>query len=266
MTSKINSKQSFSLLELTVTIAILLVLVSISFPFLHVLTERSQRAKAANNLRLIAIAHANFINDFGHAISFADAAKLKGASACEVDANLIAAVLAKYGYINDVSVWAWEFDYLVRNFVKNSLYPTTIYDKTTAQIDAAFSGAENSGSFPLSVACCVVECPNFDYRSLLKNKYPAAISRGLYEGYWKKKSDPTQGGVLGNRGGLIAYFDGSVEWCNNTVNKFKKFGSTTETTSPCEALPNCHGCVDSSAWAYSDFCDWTGSNIFGSEP
>jgi prepilin-type processing-associated H-X9-DG protein len=220
--------------------------------------ERSQRAKATRNLRTIALAHANFINDFGRAIRFGDLSAMKGGGGGPHDVNLLAALLAKYGYIKDVSVWAWDFDYLVKPYKQNNTLATQMYDGN--RIAPGFAGPRSGGNFPLSVACCVVQAPNFDYSQLLNSKFPCACSRGLYsDGRWRKKSAGNTGGIWSDSGGLIAFFDGHVEWFDNIIGRFRKYNSTTATNNLCETLPNFHG------GSYTDSCfvNWQGDGSYG---
>jgi prepilin-type processing-associated H-X9-DG protein len=258
---KFKSQASFSLIELTVIVGIISILLTILFPAVHKITERFQRAKAAKNLKMIALAHANFINDFGRAIRFDDFSTVKSGSGGPYDVNLLAAILAKYGYIKDVSTWAWDFDYLVKNYKqsKGSL-PTKMYNASNGRISTEFAGSRSGGNFPLSVACCIIQCAGYDYGQLLNPKFPCVCSRGLYSnGHWRKKSDGDTGGIWGDKGGLIAFFDGHVEWYDNIVGKFKKYNSTQATTNLCETLPNAHG------GNYADSCciNWQGNGSHG---
>ncbi|MDR0740218.1 MAG: type II secretion system GspH family protein [Puniceicoccales bacterium] len=259
---RLRSRASFSLVELTIIVGIIAILLALIFPTTNLIIERSQRAKAARNLRTIALAHAHFINDFGRAIHFSDLSAMKGGSGGPYDVNLLAAVLAKYGYIKDVSVWAWDFDYLVKNYKQSQgSLPTRIYNADNSRIDPTFAGQRSGGNFPLSVACCVVQSPNFDYSQLLNSKIPCACSRGLYSnGRWWKKSDGNIGGVWSDKGGLIAFFDGHVEWFDNISGRFKKYNSTTATTNLCEIFPNYHV----GNWADSCFLNWQGNGSYGS--
>jgi prepilin-type processing-associated H-X9-DG protein len=258
---RFRSKASFSLAELTASVGIISILLTIVFAVTDILSERSQRAKGARNLRTIALAHAHFINDFGRAITYTDLSKMKGGTgACDV--NLLAAFLAKYGYIKDVSIWAWDFDYLVKEYKKNKTLPTRMYDASTDHVASEFAGKQSGGTFPLSVVCCVVQNRGYDYSQLLSSKFPCACSRGLYkDGKWRKQSDGDTGGVWSDRGGLIAFFDGHVEWYDNIENVFSRFGTNTKTKVLCETLPNYDG-IDEPSF-YSCFLNWKGNGSFG---
>ncbi|MDR1591197.1 MAG: prepilin-type N-terminal cleavage/methylation domain-containing protein [Puniceicoccales bacterium] len=251
-------RKSFTLVELMTVISIITILLAITYPAIQAVMDHVHRAKAANHLRTIAIAHAQFIADFGRAITWTDERNVGNNTD---NANNIAAVLAKYGYLDNVSVWAWDFDYKVKTYKKDTskTFPTEIYDKVNECTHSNFKG----GIFPLSVVCGVVQCPNFDYRSLLKGKYPAAYSRGLQpNGFWMESSANDNGGVFGTKGGLIAYYDGSVEWCPHTVNKFVKyFDGTQKTSIICDAIPNSHQAMGTSESADSNFLNWKGSNV-----
>ncbi|MDR1435187.1 MAG: prepilin-type N-terminal cleavage/methylation domain-containing protein [Puniceicoccales bacterium] len=251
-----RSKTSFSLAELMVAIAIMAIFGMLSYRAVRSAINRVHRAKAANNLRTIAHAHAQFISDFGHPITFSEMENISinGLS----DVNSFAAVLAKYGYIEDVSIWAWDFDYKIKAYKKSSLgFPSKIYDKSTDKVQGNFQG----GKFPLSVVCGIVRCPNLDYKTLLKGKFPAAYSRGLQSnGYWLESSAKDRGGVFGRKGGLIAYYDGTVEWCENVVNKFVNYLNQRKTSHICEAIPNAHNSIQEDGEMPSNFLDWTGSD------
>ncbi|MDR0740219.1 MAG: prepilin-type N-terminal cleavage/methylation domain-containing protein [Puniceicoccales bacterium] len=245
-------RKSFTLVELMTVISILTVLIALTYPAVQAVMNRVHRAKAANNLRTIALAHAQFITDFGRAITFSD---IKNIGNNTYNANNFAAILAKYGYINDVSVWAWDFDYKVKAHKNDTskTFPTEIYNKSIERTHTHFQG----GTFPLSVVCGIVQCPNFDYKTLLKGKYPAAYSRGLKSnGSWMEFSTNDNGGVFGTKGGLVAYYDGSVEWCTNTVNKFVKYSDKTKSSKICDAIPNSHKSVENKNYTDSNFLFW----------
>jgi type II secretory pathway pseudopilin PulG len=256
---KFRSKASFSLIELAAIVGIIAVLLSVLFPAVNAMIERSQRAKAARNLRTIALAHANFIHDFGRAITCTDICTLKGvATPTNCDVNLFAAVLAKYGYIKDVSVWAWDFDYLVKKYKQaKGFLPTRMCNDSNDRIAPQFAGKQSGGDFPLSVVCCVVQCPDYDYSQVLNSKFPVACSRGLYQdGKWRKKSGDL-GGLWGEKGGLVAFFDGHVEWYDNTIDVFYKHGTRTKTAKICDPLPN-HG-----SYTGSCYLNWVGNGSIG---
>ncbi|MDR2807257.1 MAG: hypothetical protein LBB11_03825 [Puniceicoccales bacterium] len=266
----LRSKASFSVVEFVSIIGTVAILLSITFPISHRIIERSQRAQGAQNLRVIALAHANFIHDFGRPVNYRDLAKMKNPAATRSDGphdvNLLAAVFAKYGYIKNISVWAWDFDHLVRQYRSNQgMLPVRIYDASNDKIDPEFAGRQSAGSFPLSVACCVIQCLNYDYTQLLNSQFPVACSRGLYsDGKWRKKFDGDVGGIWGNHGGLIAFFDGHVEWYQDIQGMFHRYGTAISTTILCELLPNAHSSIDQqSPYADSCFLNWQGNGAYG---
>jgi type II secretory pathway pseudopilin PulG len=239
--------------ELAVAIGILSALSAIVYPITQAVMNHIHRAKAASNLRLIALAQAQFISDFGRAITFSDVKNMSSDHA--YTANNFAALLAKYGYIEDVSIWAWDFDYKVKAFKNDpsKSFPTEIYNPSTNEIHTHFKNV------PLSVVCGVVQCPNFDCKTLLNGKFPAAYSRGLQKnGSWIDSSSNNNGGVFGSKGGLIAYYDGSVEWCPHTVNKFVNFLTQTKTSAICATIPNNHQSMGVPQFVDSNFLSWTG--------
>ncbi|MDR2812657.1 MAG: type II secretion system GspH family protein [Puniceicoccales bacterium] len=249
-----RERKSFTLVELMAVIAILTILIALTYPAAQAVMDRIHRVKAANHLRTIALAHVQFITDFGRAITFSDVENISGNNT--YNANNFAAVLAKYGYIEDVSVWAWDFDHKVKAYKKDSskTFPSEIYNRSTEKTHTNFKG----GVFPLSVVCGIVQCPNFDYKTLLKGKYPAAYSRGLKSnGSWMESSSNVNGGVFGTKGGLVAYYDGSVEWYTNTANKFIKYSDQTKVSKICDAIPNSH----TGSFVDSNFLNWDGFNV-----
>ncbi|MDR2200698.1 MAG: hypothetical protein LBN94_01085, partial [Puniceicoccales bacterium] len=192
----------------------------------------------------------------GRAITFSD---LNNVSENSHTANSFAAILAKYGYIQDIAVWAWDFDYKVKAYKRNTskTFPTEIYNKSTGKVHNDFRG----GTFPLSVVCGIVQCPNFNYKTLFKGKYPAAYSRGLQSnGRWLDSSSNNEGGVFGSKGGLVAYYDGSVEWYSDTVNKFTRYPDQTKTSKICDAIPNIHRSMGGASNTDSNFLSWINGN------
>ncbi|MDR2807258.1 MAG: hypothetical protein LBB11_03835 [Puniceicoccales bacterium] len=226
--------------------------------------KRAYRAEAASHLRTIALAYGQFIVDFGRAIHFEDLLKMKGETTGNGDVNLLAAVLAKYGYIKDVAVWAWDFDYCVKQYksIQGTL-PTAICTASNDRIHPQFAGKHSGGNFPLSVACCIVRCPNNDYRTLISEKFPVAYSRGLHSyGKWRKKSDGNAGGLWGDEGGFIAFFDGHVEWYENIQGTFYQWETSIPTTILRELLPNDGYFTDiDNQIPGSCFFDWQGSDV-----
>ncbi len=230
--SRCANQKSFSLLELTVVIGILAILICLTIPNLRALTERSQRAAAAANLRIIALAHINFIRDHGHVIRPSDFYELGGQASGDGDANLVATLLAKYGYISDISVWMWDFDPLTK---KNMV--ETMYDAVADRIAEKFRGKQSGGNTPLSVVCCIAKDSFKNDDELLSSKIPCCYSRGLSsQGQWNSFSDANSG-IWGNRGGLIAFFDGHVEWFPTISGRFQQHGTALPTNNLDQTLP-----------------------------
>jgi hypothetical protein len=116
----------------------------------------------------------------------------------------------------------------------------------SAKVDTSFRGKDG---FPISV-CAVVAantCTNDDF---FKNasEIPIAYSRGLRDGstapgtWADSKINFDRGGVFGNKGGLIVFLDGHVEWYDNLgmgdACILKKYGTNTLTNKIYAALPS----------------------------
>ncbi|MDR1590912.1 MAG: type II secretion system GspH family protein [Puniceicoccales bacterium] len=242
----------FSLVEIVVILAILGVLLSLAFQGIGSLSEAARKARAIGSLKAIANAYRQYMEDNGHPIRWKelDTVRVGG----EYDSTLIAAVLAKEGYLNAVEAWAWDFDYRIKKYLRDGkTMPVKICDIqrdgsgkiTSAKVNASFQGKKG---FPISV-CTVVasdSCTNDDF---FKNagEIPIAYSRGLRDGStaagtWADlKINFDLGGVFGNKGGFIVFLDGRVEWYNNLGMGahcvLKKYGTNEMTNKIYEALP-----------------------------
>jgi hypothetical protein len=173
----------------------------------------------------------------------------------EYDSTLIAAVLAKDGYLDDVDAWAWDFDYRLKAYLKG--VGETMLTKihaiqgdangkiASAKVDTSFRG---KGGFPISV-CGVVaanSCINDDFFPNA-GEIPIAYSQGqcddnMETGTWaESKINFDQGGAFGNKGDVIVFLDGHVEWYDNlgVVNRYalKKYGINVMTNKIDEAIP-----------------------------
>ncbi|MDR2812496.1 MAG: type II secretion system GspH family protein [Puniceicoccales bacterium] len=254
LSEKIRRKRDgFSLVEMVVILTILGILMSVAFQGVNSLGEAARKAKAISSLKAIANAYRQYMEDTGHPIRWKELDEI-AAGPSGYDATLIAAVLAKGGYLNAVEAWTWDFDYRVKKYITdgNSL-PAKICDIqrdgtgkiTSAKVSANFRG---KNGFPISV-CAVVAantCTNDDFFNNA-GEIPIAYSRGLRDGNttpgtWADgKINFDLGGVLGSKGGFIVFLDGHVEWYNNlgTGDKctLRKYGTTAMTNKIYEALP-----------------------------
>ncbi|MDR1907200.1 MAG: type II secretion system GspH family protein [Puniceicoccales bacterium] len=255
LSSKISHKRyGFSLVEMVVILAILGILMSIASKGISSLSEAARKAKAVSSLKAIVEAYRQYMEDAGHPIRWKELDAVRDDGTSGYDATLIAAVLAKGGYLNAVDVWAWDFDYRVKKYVSDGrVVPAKICDiqrdgsgkVTSAKVNSAFRGQRG---FPISI-CAVVAanaCTNDDFFNNA-SEIPIAYSRGLRDGntapgMWAdSKINFDLGGVFGNRGGFIAFLDGHVEWFDNlgTGDKcaLKKYGTNTVTNKIYEAIP-----------------------------
>jgi type II secretory pathway pseudopilin PulG len=239
---------------MVIVLAILGALLFIAFRGIGSLSEAAQKAKAMSSLRTIVNAYRQYMKDMGHPIRWSELSAVAETGSMDFDVTLIAAVLAKGGYLTDVEAWAWDFDYRVRKYEKEEgVMPTKICDIRrdangkiiSAKIDISFRGQRG---FPISV-CAVVaadSCTNDDF---FKNdsEIPIAYSRGLCgwnmaPGTWADSTiNRDLGGVFGRKGGFIAFLDGHVEWYNNlgTGNQcaLKKYDTNAMTNKIYEAIP-----------------------------
>jgi type II secretory pathway pseudopilin PulG len=250
---KYHSRDSFSVVEIAMILAVLGILLSLSFHGITRLLETSRKTKAIACLRTIAEAYRQYMDEQGHPIRWKDLDSV-GDGTAGYDVTLIAAVLAKGGYLNAVDAWAWDFDYRVKKYVSGGhIIPPKICDiqrdgigkVTSAKVNADFRGRRG---FPTSV-CAVVAanaCANDDF---LNNagEIPIAYSRGLRDGdvapgtWADSKINFDLGGIFGNSGGLIAFLDGHVEWFDNLGTgdrcALKKYGADAMTNKIYEAIP-----------------------------
>jgi type II secretory pathway pseudopilin PulG len=219
---------SFSLVEMVIILGVIGILLSLALKGLAHLREASWKVKAGAHLKTIATAYRQYMEDQGHPIRWKDLDAMKGSTSGSYDVTLIAAVLAKEGYLNAVDAWAWDFDYRVKEYRSGGkAMPVKICDivrdgngkVTSATVNVDFRG---KNGFPVSV-CAVVAGDaqaNDDFFSNA-GEIPIAYSRGLRSrttnpGTWGDSKDNFDlGGIFGKKGGFIAFLDGRVEWFDN---------------------------------------------------
>jgi type II secretory pathway pseudopilin PulG len=250
---KYYSSRSFSLVEVVFVLAIVGILLSLSFRGIGRLTDGARKTKAIAYLRSIAEAYRRYMEEQGHPIRWKDLDQVHAGPA-GYDVTLIAAVLAKGGYLQSVGAWAWDFDYRVKKyFAQSKNLPQTfcnIVRDSNGNITEAtvHSDARGKNGFPTSV-CAVVAangCTNdeFFYDA---GEIPIAYSRGLREGttapgtWADPKLNFDLGGIFGNSGGFIVFLDGHVSWFSDlgTGDRcvLRKYGTQDPTNKVGEALP-----------------------------
>jgi prepilin-type N-terminal cleavage/methylation domain-containing protein/prepilin-type processing-associated H-X9-DG protein len=265
---KQKHRHGFSLVEMVVILTVLGILISIAFNGIGSLSETARKAKAISSLKAIAEAYRQYMVDTGHPIRWKELDEV-AAGPDGYDATLIAAVLAKGGYLNAVDAWAWDFDYKIKAYMADEKsLPAKICDiqkdgsgkVTSAKVNLAFRG---KNGFPISV-CAVVADKTCTNDNLFNNagKIPIAYSRGLREGstapgtWADSKINFDLGGIFGNKGGLIAFLDGHVEWFANLGTgdrcALEKYGTTATTNKIYEALPKGgNNTIDVQSWSLS---------------
>lgn len=226
-----NSRKSFTLLEIGLILAIVGILMSLGTTCVNSIINSSYRAKAISHMRQIALSIRQYMLEKNHPIRWQDLDEIRGENAYST--VMVAALLDKYNILKDAYIWSLERDPLVK--FSSTKVPTMVMD-VNGNIDTAYT----SGKLPMSVNVIIAgnEITNDE---LLYNgdKIPVCYSRGLIQvgekaGKWDDTNE-TQRGVFGDDGGLVAYFDGHVEWSKEV--KFLKYNDIEKTTKLYESLP-----------------------------
>lgn len=229
---KLQDRNGFTLLEIGLIIAIVGILMSLGTTCVNSIINSSYRAKSINYMRQIALSIRQYMMEKNHPIRWTDLDEIRGKS--EYSTVIVAALLDKYNLLKDANVWSWERDPLVK--FSSVDVPTTVID-INGNIDTAYL----SGVLPMSVNVIIAgnDLTNDDF---LYNgdKIPVCYSRGLMQngdncGKWDSESDD-QRGVFGETGGLVAYFDGHVEWSKSV--ECIKYCTVEKTSKLYESLPN----------------------------
>ncbi|MDR1437588.1 MAG: type II secretion system GspH family protein [Puniceicoccales bacterium] len=187
-----QNKRGFTLIEVLAVIAIISILATLLTPSIGGLLARARRARAMNNMRQIAIAYQNYANGGGSPWELRSADCLWQ----------WAGTLARQASINDGAIYIFPDDYLVERDPRPAPKSIGRYADGNWEVDEAFR------SYPLSVtviAGIASDAP--------PSTTPLAYTRGLDPemGHWRK-STGASGGVYGERGGLVVFLDGHVEF------------------------------------------------------
>jgi hypothetical protein len=256
---------------MVVILAVLGILFSLSFDSLTRLREGTSKAKAIAHLRTIAMAYRQYMDDKGHPIRWKELDEVRP-GAGGYDVTLIAAVLAKEGYLGAVDAWSWDFDYRVKRYLSSGKpMPLKICNITrngsgnitSVKVDTNFWGQSGNG-FPVSV-CAMVAGDGMTNDDFLANpgEVPLAFSRGLRSktapGTWiDSKINFDLGGIFGEKGGFIVFFDGHVEWFENLgTGALRKYGTGARTNKIYEAILS-GGITGSSIPDHAYFLSWRG--------
>ena len=230
MSERIKKILGFTLIELLAVLTIIGIISAILTPSVSNAIKRAQRAKAASNLRQVALAYIGYT--YGSS---------EGAPVASTDnVHDIILTLAKDGHINSPEIYIFHDDPAVKSYMATSgkKIPKTIWNASTSTENSDFK------DFPISVA--IVSGLNSNAPA---DTTPIAYTRGLQTtGTWASS------GVYRTDGGYIAFLDGHVQFYENVNNELIKFsdGSTTS---------NINEAINSDA----KFLEWRGTTTTSSE-
>jgi prepilin-type N-terminal cleavage/methylation domain-containing protein len=182
----------FTLIEVLAVISIIGILATILTPAIGNMIDRARRARVSNNMRQIAIAYQSYLNDGGSVKSLRMAATLAQ----------WASLLAQSTGINNGTLYVVAEDYLVAAESQNIPKVVGRHGGSTWEI------AEDFTAFPLGFTVITGISP-----TATPSNTPLAYTRGLdpETGRWKAATGP-DGGVYGEKGGLVVFLDGHVEF------------------------------------------------------
>jgi prepilin-type N-terminal cleavage/methylation domain-containing protein len=187
-----RKNSGFTLIEVLAVISIIGILVTILTPSIGSMIDRARRARVSNNMRQIAIAHQSYLNDGG------SGGNLRTATTLAQWASL----LAKSTGINNGALYIVAEDYLVAAESRNVPKVVGRYNANTWEL------AEDFATFPLGLTIIAGILP-----TATPSNTPLAYTRGLdpETGRWKAAFGP-DGGIYGEKGGLVVFLDGHVEF------------------------------------------------------
>jgi hypothetical protein len=154
--------------------------------------DRARRARVSNNMRQIAIAHQSYLNDGGLGSNLRAATTLAR----------WASILAQSTGIDNGALYVVPEDYLLAAESRNTPKSIGRYN------GGAWEIAEDFASFPLGFTVIAGILP-----TATPSNTPLAYTRGLdpETGRWKAAFGP-DGGIYGEKGGLVVFLDGHVEF------------------------------------------------------
>ncbi|MDR0428662.1 MAG: type II secretion system GspH family protein [Puniceicoccales bacterium] len=208
-----QNNNGFTLIEVLAVIAIISILATLLTPSIGGLLERARRTRVSNNMRQIVIAYQNFVNSSGSAKELRTANRLAE----------WASILAHHTGMNDASLYIISEDYLAE--ADSRPIPKSIGNYR----NGSWEMADDFSSYPLSLTVIVGISPGAS-----PSTTPFAYTRGLdaQTGRWKKSIGPA-GSVYGEKGGLVVFLDGHVEFFEFFDSKnppFLRYDNGTPTT------------------------------------
>ncbi|MDR1456479.1 MAG: type II secretion system GspH family protein [Puniceicoccales bacterium] len=187
-----RKNSGFTLIEVLAVISIIGILATILTPSIGNMIDRARRARVSNNMRQIAIAYQSYLNDGGFGRN------LRAATTVAQWALIVARATG----VNNGALYIIPEDYLAVAESRNTPRAVGTNNGNTWAL------AEDFAYFPLGFTIITGILP-----TATPSNTPLAYTRGLDPevGRWKVSNGP-DGGIYGEKGGLIVFLDGHVEF------------------------------------------------------
>jgi prepilin-type N-terminal cleavage/methylation domain-containing protein len=191
-------KNGFRLIELLIAMLIIGILMSLLIPAVGKIMENARRMRGANCLKQIAAAYAQYCNDD------VNGRKIDLGAATARTAQNWAVELARGGYLNDPSAYCFSGDDGALKILRKSISGTDAWPKDDTSKDFSVWLIDN---VPMDAPLTTT---------------PIAFTRGLPEIPTSPSGTvakwPSEG-VYGDKGGYIAFLDGSTNDILDTIPK-----------------------------------------------
>lgn len=203
---KIAHKRAFTLIELLTVLTIITVFMGVMFPLGEQFIAKSHRVADIQHLRQVALAYFDYLTTNSENQSQINAIK---------NAHDFAVLLAKNNYINNPECYLSKAEKTTKSIPS---------DIVVHREDDTW---EISPKFPISWVI-ITGVP------INKTQLPIAYSRGLdlETGTWIHESP------YGIQGGLVAFFDGRVQFVPHVKGKWKDYKTGKSTNNLRKALPD----------------------------